>query len=132
MKRVLLLMGLLMAMSTPSFAISEFGKQWKDKYLGEDADPDFVKMGRKAGCFVCHVKGEDKKKVRNEYGTALHEFLKAEDFPKDFVKANPEKAKAMILEGFKKVGEKESTSGQTFADKIKANKLPAEDAKLDE
>tara|TARA_R110002049_G_scaffold2750_8_gene22135 strand:+ start:47587 stop:47925 length:339 start_codon:yes stop_codon:yes gene_type:complete len=111
-------------------AISEFGKQWKNEYLGEGADEDFVKVGRKAGCYVCHVKGEDKKKVRNEYGSAVHEFLKAKDFPKEYIKANPDEAKEKILEGFKKAGEKKSKDGKSFAEKIKNNELPATDAGL--
>jgi len=130
MKRLALLMGIMVCTATPSFAISEFGRQWKDAYLGSDADPDWVRTGRKAGCYVCHVKGEDKKKVRNEYGEAVHEFLDAEDFPRDYVKANPEEAKAKIREGFKKAGEKKSSDGRTFAAKIEANELPATDAGL--
>ena len=118
-------------LASPAMAISEFGKQWKNEFLGgEDVDEDFKRAGRKAGCYVCHVKGEDKKKVRNEYGNAIHKFLKAEDFSKEYVKANPEEAKKKILEGFKKAGEAKSKDGKTFTDKIKNNELPATDAGL--
>lgn len=130
MKRLAILFGCLMLLASPAMAISEFGKQWKNEYLGDGADPAFVKTGRKAGCYVCHVKGEDKKKVRNEYGNAVHKYLKAEDFPKEYVKDNPEEAKAKILEGFKKAGEQKSSDGKTFAEKIKAKELPATDAGL--
>ena len=120
-----------MLMATPAMAISEFGKQWKNEFLGgDDVDEDFKKAGRKAGCYVCHVKGEDKKKVRNEYGQAVRKYLKAEDFPNDYVKANPEEAKKKILEGFKKAGEHKSKDGNGFSAKIKNNELPATDAGL--
>ena len=129
MKRLVVVFGCLMFIASPAMAISEFGKQWKNEFLGgEDVDEDFKKAGRKAGCYVCHVKGEDKKKVRNEYGKALMKYLKAEDFPKDYVKANPEEAKKKILEGFKKAGEHESKDGKKFSAKIKENQLPATDA----
>ncbi|TWU57499.1 hypothetical protein [Rubripirellula reticaptiva] len=130
MKRLAMIFGCLVLFASPTFATSEFSKQWKNEYLGDDADEDFKKVGRKAGCYVCHVKGEDKKKVRNEYGQALMEFLKAEDFPKEYVKEHPEEAKAKILEGIKKGNEKKSSDGKTFGEKIKANELPATDSKL--
>ena len=62
MKRLAILFACLM-LASPAMAISEFGKQWKNEFLGgEDVDEDFKRAGRKAGCYVCHVKGEDKKK----------------------------------------------------------------------
>ena len=121
----------LMLLASPAMAISEFSKQWKNHYLGgEDVDEEFQKAGRKAGCYVCHVKGEDKKKFRNEYGQTVKKYLKAEDFSKEYVKANPDEAKAKILEGFKKAAEHESKDGKKFGDKIKNNELPATDAGL--
>ena len=117
--------------ATPAMAISEFGKQWKNHYLGgEDVDDEFKTAGRKAGCYVCHVKGEDKKKVRNEYGEVINKYLKAEDFPKDYIKDKPEEAKKKILEGFKKAEAHLSKDGKKFGDKIKNNELPATDAGL--
>lgn len=132
MKRLAILFGCLMLLASPAMATSEFSKQWKNEYLGgDDVDDDFKSAGRKAGCYICHVKGEDKKKVRNEYGQAVRKYLKAEDFPKDYVKANPEEAKKKILEGFKKAGEHESKDGRKFAEKIENNELPATDAGLE-
>ncbi|MFK8111202.1 MAG: hypothetical protein AB8B91_03335 [Rubripirellula sp.] len=131
MKRLAVMFGCLIFLASPAMAISEFGKQWKNEYLGgEDVNEDFKKAGRKAGCYVCHVKGEDKKKVRNEYGKAIHKYLKAEDFPKDYVKANPEEAKKKILEGFKKAAKDMSSDGKKFGEKIEANQLPATDSGL--
>jgi hypothetical protein len=130
MKRLALVIGCLLLFASPALAISEFSKQWKNEFLGEGADEDYVKTARKAGCNICHVKGEDKKKVRNEYGEALHKYLDSEDFPKDWVKENPEEAKKKILEGFKKAADHKSKDGKKFGDKIKSNELPATDAGL--
>ncbi|QEF99932.1 hypothetical protein Mal15_39990 [Stieleria maiorica] len=129
MKRFAILFGCLALLASPALATSEFSKQWKNKYLsGDDVDADFVKKARKHGCYICHVNKEDKKKVRNEYGKAIHEFLKAEDFPKDWVKENPEEAEKLIYAGFEKAGEKKSKDGKTFAEKIKAGEVPATDS----
>lgn len=109
-------------------ATSEFNKQWKKEYLGEGTDAEYVKTARKAGCFVCHVKGEDKKQVRNEYGMAVRQYLDAHDFGREYVKANPEEARMRIVEGFKKAGEQKSSDGRMFGEKIESNELPATNA----
>lgn len=131
MKRLAVIFGCFFLLVSPAMATSEFSKQWKNKFLsGDDVSEDFVKAGRKAGCYICHVKGEDKKKVRNEYGQALQKFLKSKDFPKEWVKANPEEAKKKILEGFKKANELKSKDEKAFGEKIKNGELPATDAGL--
>lgn len=129
MRRFGLSLACSLLLVSPAFATNEFSKEWKDHYTGEGANEEFVKEARKAGCNVCHVKGE-KKTARNEYGTAIKEFLKKEDFTKEWVAANPDKAKELIVAGLKKAGEKKSKDGKTFAEKLKANTLPATDAKL--
>lgn len=129
MKRFALTLGFAFLFVAPAFATNEFSKEWKDHYTGEGANEEFVKTARKAGCNVCHVKGE-KKTERNEYGKAIKEFLKKEDFTKEWVAANPEKAKELIVAGLKKAGEKKSSDGKSFADKLKAGELPATDSKL--
>lgn len=128
MKRFAILFSCLALMASPVLATSEFNKQWKAKYLTDETDEDYVKTARKHGCYICHVVKEDKKKVRNEYGKAIHKFLKAEDFPKDWVKDNPEEAKKKIFAGLEKAGEAKSKDGKTFAEKIKNNEIPATDS----
>ncbi|MEO1615709.1 MAG: hypothetical protein AAFV88_07680 [Planctomycetota bacterium] len=129
MKRFAILFGCIAIMVSPALATSEFNKQWKAKYLsGDDVSDEFKKTARKHGCYICHVVKEDKKKVRNEYGKAVHEFLKAKDFPKDYVKANPEEARKKIFAGLESAGEKKSKDGKTFAEKIKAGTVPATDS----
>lgn len=130
MKRIALMAFALLMLASPAMAISEFGKQWKKIYLGDDASDEFKKAGRRAGCYVCHVKKKDKKEVRNEYGKAIHKFLDAEDYPRDRIKAEPEKVAAEIKEGFEKAAKEMSEDGKKFGEKIKAGELPATDAGL--
>ena len=117
-----------MLIASTATANSTFSKFWKDEFAGTDADEGFQKAVKTQGCYICHVNGEDKKTVRNEYGTAIHEYLKAEDFPKDYVKDHPDEAKAKILDGFKKAGKHKSKDGKTFEEKIANNEVPATDS----
>ena len=128
MKRFAILFGCFAILASPALATSEFNKQWKAKYLGDGVDEEFVSTARKHGCNICHVDKQDKKKVRNEYGQAINKFLKEKDFPKDWVKENPEEAKTKIYAGFDKAGELKSKDGKTFAEKIKNNEIPATDS----
>lgn len=129
MKRLVLAFGCACFLAAPALATNEFAKEWKDHYATDKAAKAFVDAARKAGCNVCHVKGE-KKTERNEYGKAVMEFLKKEDFTKEWVKENPEKAKELIVAGLKMAGDKSSSSGKKFAEKIAAGELPAADAGL--
>jgi len=129
MKRLVLAFGCACLLATPALATNEFAKEWKDHYAADGADKAFVAASRKAGCNVCHVKGE-KKTERNEYGKAIKEFLDKDEFTKEWCKENPEKAKELIVAGLKKAGEKNSTDGKKFAEKLSAGELPATDAGL--
>jgi hypothetical protein len=104
MKRLVLSCGLMIFLVTPAMAIEEFHRQWKDHYLSDDNVDEKLKELGKSGCHICHVKGV-KKDVRNEYGVALEKYLSAEDFPADWVAANPEEAKKRIVAAFKQVEE---------------------------
>ena len=134
MKRFAVILGCLFIFASPASATSTFSRFWKKEYTDkEKASEEFIKKAKGASCNVCHIKGHpEKKKVRNEYGKAVHEYLKEKDFPKDWVKENPEEAQKKILAGFKKAGEHKSKDGKKFADKIKAGDLPATDANLDD
>jgi hypothetical protein len=139
MKRFALLLGSLMVFASPMIfaspasAIAEFGKEFKKAFSDKEKDADWYKTVSKAGCNACHVKGHpDKKEARNEYGKAVHKFLKKKDFPKDYMKSNPEEAKAKILEGLKKANEMKSSDGRKFGEKIEAKELPATDMEFKE
>lgn len=133
MKRSAILLGCLTlflgaTFTNDAFAITAFSKQFKSEFTDKDKDPDWYKTVSKASCNVCHVKGHpDKKEARNEYGKAVHKFLDKEDFPKDYLKENPDEAAAKILAGLKKAGEMKSSDGKTFSEKIEAKTLPATD-----
>lgn len=128
MKRFVLVFCCLALIATNAMATSDFNKQWKAKFVGEDASDELKKKVKSAGCYVCHIKGhKDKKKARNEYGIAVHKFLKKKDFPRDYMKEKPEEAKEKIQAGFKKANEMKSKDGKKFADKITADMLPAID-----
>lgn len=133
MKRLAVLFGCLMFLASPAMATSVFNKYWKDKYLDrEKVDEDFYRKGRRAGCYICHVKGEKKEDKRNEYGQAVNKHLDAKDFPLDYVRENPEEAEKKLIEGFKKANELKSKSGEKFGKKLEEGKLPATDAGLDD
>lgn len=139
MTRVLLLMivATVTAVTAPSaMAIGELKKEWAEKYAAEG---DLKTSARKAGCYVCHVKGvKDKKSAesRNEYGTAMSAYLASKEIKIDDLKAKykddatKEAAiKDMVLL-FETANAEKSKDGETFGAKIKAGKLPATDAGL--
>ncbi|WP_164103019.1 hypothetical protein [Candidatus Laterigemmans baculatus] len=137
MKRVLMFALVAAFLTSPAMAISHFKKVWGEHYTpsGDDpgadkVDPEFRSATRKAGCFICHVKGEDKKEVRNEYGNAMHDLLDAENYDRDRIKAEPEKVQKEIIEAFEKVAKMKSKDGKTFGEKLQAGELPATDAGL--
>lgn len=128
MKRLIPLLIVCLGIAPPASAISLFTKHWKGHYLDGNPNADFVTEARRVGCYICHVKAQDKKKVRNEYGNALSKYLDAEDFPKDWVEQNPEEAKKRIIEAFKKVEQELSGDERKFGEKIEAGDLPAIDS----
>ena len=112
--------------ATPAFAFKQMSDQWKVIYAGDDANADFKKLVDEAKCNVCHVNKENKKKVRNPYGDAVHEALEKADFPVADFKKDPETYADQVKELLKKVeGEKSGYEDhKTFGDRIKANLLP--------
>jgi cytochrome c553 len=128
MKRFAALVLTLGLFASPALATNEFAKEWKTLYLTDSAAAEFSSAAKKAGCNVCHVKG-GKKTERNEYGKAINELLKKEDYTKEKLKADPELAKK-IIEGLKTAGESKSSDGKTFAAKLEAGVLPATDSGL--
>lgn len=123
---VLILAGFALSTVSPVFANKQIKEAFAENYAGEEANADFKKLVGEAKCYICHVKGEDKKKVRNQYGTALHEALEKAEFPVKEFKKEPKKFAAQIKEIFKSVEPRESgdEKHKTFADRMKANLLP--------
>lgn len=124
--------------ASQAMAIGELKKEWAAKFAGDESG-DFKTVARKAGCYVCHVKGvKDKKSAegRNEYGTAMAAFLKSKEIEIDDLKAQykdastKEAAVKTMMSMFEAVGAEKSKDGKTFAAKIAAGELPATDAGL--
>ncbi len=121
--------GFALSTVSPVFAIKQLSDQFKANYAGDKAEPEFKELVASAKCNVCHVNKENKKKVRNPYGKALHEALEKDEFPLKEFKKEPEKFAERLKDIMKKVeGEKSGDEEhKTFADRIKANLLPGGD-----
>ena len=131
MKRLAGFLACFVLMTSPAMATSIFSKYWKDKYLDkEKVSEEFYRAGRKAGCYICHVKGKKKEEARNEYGQAVNKHLDAKDFTREWVKANPEEAEKKILKGFEEANKMKDKNEKVFGEKIKKGELPATNANL--
>lgn len=94
----------------------------------------FVKefSGMKSKCDLCHKPGADKKAKGhglNDYGHAVHDSLSFKEFKALAPKAKEDKEAAAALQkllsaGLLKAGGMKNEAGQTFAELIKAGKLP--------
>jgi cytochrome c553 len=134
MKKILMV-ALVLAISTsaasPAFAIKQLADQFKKLYLNDKATPEFKAAIEEAKCNVCHVEKEDKKKVRNYYGNAVHEALEKDKFPLAELKKKdvPEKLIDRLNDIFKKLEEEKSEDAEkrTFSARMKANLSPGGD-----
>jgi hypothetical protein len=116
-------------------ALPEFKKAFQEKYVDSSDNPDFKAAFKEASCNVCHVKGDRNKKHRNEYGKLLAKYTggsvvkdrnAAEASGGDSAKKDVmDKALKALAEGFDKVADEKSSSGDTYGERIKAGKLPA-------
>ena len=124
-----------MSSVAPAYANKPLKLSWIAVYAGDDADEDYKELVSEAGCYVCHVHKESKKKVRNPYGKALHEALEKDGFPmKEFkkeYKEHPEKYAERLKAIFKKIEAEKSgdEKHKTFGDRIKAKLLPGGNVK---
>ncbi len=122
----LILAGVALSTVSPAFAFKQLKDAFDKQYVAEDANAEFKKLADEAKCNICHVDKENKKKVRNPYGTAVHEALEKAEFPLKEFKKEPEKYADQVkkifesVEGLKSGDEKH----ETFADRMKANLLP--------
>ena len=127
------------AVATPAFS-KEFVKVYVDPVKdATDSDKKAFYLAAKAKtgkCWICHVnmtsEGEKGlgKKIRNNYGRALSEFLDKENYSSKRRKAEPEKVSAEIRDAFKKVGAMKSDPNNpdspTFDELIASGKLPGD------
>ena len=128
-----LMVALVLAISTsaasPAFAIKQLADQFKKLYLTDKATPEFKAVIEDAKCNVCHVEKENKKKVRNYYGNAVHEALEKDKFPLAELKKSPEKLAERLNDIFKKLEEEKSGDAEkrTYSARMKANLSPGGD-----
>lgn len=118
-----------LGMTQSAWAIKPFQDAFKANYAGDKAEKELKTLVDEAKCNVCHIEKEDKKKVRNPYGKALHDALEKDQFPIAEYKKDPAKYADRLNEIFKKLeGEKSGDDKhKTFGDRIKANLLPGGD-----
>lgn len=123
-----LVVGLSFGMTArPAFATKPYGEAWTAFYVTNSKNEDFKKLAGEAKCNACHVDKEDKKKVRNPYGTEVQKLVNKNTIPVAKFKSEPDKAKAEIEAAFKKIEEMKAKDGKTFGEKIKAGQLPGGD-----
>ena len=128
-----LMVALVLAISTsaasPAFAIKQLADQFKKLYLTDKATPEFKAAIEDAKCNVCHVEKENKKKVRNYYGNAVHEALEKDKFPLAELKKSPEKLAERLNDIFMKLEEEKSGDAEkrTYSARMKANLSPGGD-----
>jgi len=123
---------LMVGFAQEASALPEFKKAFSEKYTDKEANEEYHTAVRKAGCFVCHVKGEDKE-VRNAYGDELAELIegdagKRKKAVKDGTPEEKAAVKAKILEELEAAwdiaADKKNADGEKFGDRIKEHKLP--------
>jgi len=125
--------GLVVLNAASAFALPSFKKAFEARYVKPLNNEEFTKAAKKAGCNVCHVKGEEKE-TRNAYGDSLAELIEgdAADRVKKAEETNGESGKdeenAKLLEelekAFNAAESKASPAGPTFGELLKSGKLP--------
>lgn len=113
--RLLLLFTVGSLISSPAFAVPNFLKQYVEKYAETPAG--FEDLSKKDKCLICH-QGK-KKKNRNAYGEALHEFLDKKD------KDDTEKILAALETVSSMSSDPDTEGAPTFGELILEGKLPA-------
>ena len=103
-------------------ALPVFRTEFEEYYVKKMNNEDFTASFTEAKCNVCHY--GTKKTNHNDYGKALQQFLKKDDYKFTRLKAEPEAVKKEITDAFKKVEEMKSISGKSFGELLKAGELP--------
>ena len=110
--------------ATPASGIAPFGLRWRQKYLTDNKNEEFVKAAKAANCKICHVTTDKENKENNDYGKAVGKFLTKAEFEK--MNTNLEASKKYVLEGLAKADAEKAADGTTYGERIKAGKLPVE------
>lgn len=137
MKRFVVLMlavACFACLSVPqASALPEFKKAFEKKYTDKEKNKDYALKVKKAGCNVCHVKGQKDKSPQNAYGKALNKLIEgdAADRKKAAGDDADKKAeiKATLLKELDAAFKKSETTklpemDQTILERIKEGLLP--------
>ena len=115
----------------PTNAMTEFKKAFGDTYVKPKKNEEFTELVRKAGCYVCHVKGQKEKTPQNPFGKELNKLIEGsakerKAKAKEAGTSAEEKAKLLkeLDAAFKKVEKMKSPSGEIYGDLLKNFKLP--------
>ncbi len=122
-------LGLLLLLALAAVAITAISVEhatalpaFKTQFAATYAKSKVAADAKAAKCNLCHI-DKKKKTERNEYGKALSKFVTKADYKK--LKADKPALKTKIEKAFEEAGKMKSSSGETFAERIKAGKLPA-------
>lgn len=114
--RRLLLVAALFSLPVSAPAFPQFHAQFKDLYIKDSENTEWVALANKAKCLACH-QGKSKENL-NPYGHQLHELIG----PKD--KKDVEKIVAALKEVAELHTVAEDEASPTFAQRIAEGKLP--------
>jgi len=107
------------AVASPVWAVPPFKKAFDENYGSNEG---VKKVSDELKCNVCHY-GKTKKNL-NDYGKALQQLLKKDNFKEERIKNEGDKVKAELEAAFKKVEGEKSKGGETFGERLKAGKAP--------
>ena len=131
---IVLTLGCFVCLSVPkASALPEFKKAFQEKYTDKAKNKEYYDKVRKAGCNVCHVKGQKDKSPQNAYGKELNKLIEgdAADRKKEAGDDSDKKAEVKeqllkeLAEAFKKTENiKLPEQEQTVLQRIKEGMLP--------
>lgn len=115
--RLMILVCVVLLGASRAMAFPQFMKEFVNLYAS-DPDAEYTDLVKKeAKCFVCH-QGK-KKKNRNAYGDALHEYIGKPD------RKDVEKIVAALQTVAEQSSDPETEGAPTFGELIAEGKLPA-------
>lgn len=115
-------LGVLLALASTALAYPPFKRAFEDRYV-KNGSPELKKAFEVASCNACHVTGATSKQEKNLFGSELDRLLM-----NVARRLKTEEGKAEVLKeleaAFDKVEQMKSPTGETWAERIKAARLP--------
>jgi cytochrome c553 len=108
----------------------QFRKAFQERFVDRSDNAEFKAQFRRAGCFVCHEKGTDRK-LRNAFGQELAKLIEGEaqqrlkEASKNGTReAEIEKLLAEFQAALDKVTKMDTGNGETYGERIARGQLP--------